>query len=55
MAKPACSMLKCGKLLNWRSNSWYVESMDEYLSHDEQTVAGGGAEAVVMLLVNDEL
>lgn len=29
--------------------------MAEYLSHDELTVAGGVVEAVVMLLVKDEL
>lgn len=40
---------KRGKCLS--GSSWYVESMAEYLSHDEQTVAGGLAEAVVLIHV----
>lgn len=31
------------QLLNWSTDSWYVESMAGYQRHDGQTVAGGGA------------
>lgn len=53
---PTCSMLSSGKgMENWSATAGMVNIMVEYLSHDEQTLAGGVVEAVVMLLVKDEL